>query len=56
MDLCSNCEAAPVRANGRCRACDIYLKRRGTERPENLIVAHGRRIIEAELERLAWAR
>lgn len=50
---CRNCGCGPVRANGRCHPCDTYRKRTGRERPEELIVAHGRRIIEAELDRRA---
>lgn len=39
---CTNC-GAHIYAKGLCRPCYAYKLRTGTERPEELIVAHNRR-------------
>lgn len=45
--LCSNCEAAYARARGTwCWACVNYRRRTGRDRPEALVVAHGRRMLD----------
>lgn len=36
---------------GECLTCYEYRRRTGRERPERLIVSHGRRILERELMR-----
>ena len=48
--LCRNCEAAWARQyKARCAACDRYLQRTGRERPDELVVAHGMRVLDNHL-------
>ena len=52
---CGNCGAVPIYRHERCAARWIYRRRhKGQERPEELVVAHGRRVLEQHLERKAW--
>lgn len=44
---CRVCRWAPVARSGRCWTCYGYLRRTGADRPERLVVAHGRRLLEA---------
>ena len=44
---CSVCEWRPATRRGRCIGCYQYWRRNGTDRPDHLIVAEGRR--EAQL-------
>jgi len=44
---CVNCDAAWARQRGRlCWACINYRRRTGKDRPEALVVAHGRRVLD----------
>ena len=48
--VCANCEAAWARPRGRlCSACYEYRRRIGRDRPEDLVVAHGRRVLDKRL-------
>lgn len=48
---CSNCGAAPPRANRLCVPCYQYRHRTGRDRPEEQIVAENIRRFEDEVER-----
>lgn len=43
---CPTCAWKPVRAGGECSTCWDYRHRTGRQRPEALIVAHGRRVAD----------
>ncbi len=43
---CIVCDWRPVVLNRRCRTCDMYRRRNGKDRPEQLVVAHGQRVLE----------
>lgn len=47
---CPVCRWRLVRRWGRCDACAAYWRRTGRDRPEELVVAHGRRILERRLD------
>lgn len=47
--LCIVCLVNPARANSRCHTDDTYRKRTGRDRPEQLIVRHGLRQLEARI-------
>lgn len=44
--ICYTCEWQPAKVKGECRTCYLYRYRHGVERPEHLIVEHGRRLSE----------
>jgi len=44
--VCVVCEWAQPYADSRCEPCYRYRRRTGLDRPEHLIVAHGRRLLE----------
>lgn len=46
MGVCVVCEWAEPYAQDRCEACYRYRRRTGRDRPEDLIVAHGRWLLE----------
>lgn len=46
MRLCVVCGWRPARRWGRCDACSAYLYRTKRDRPEELVVRHGRRMFE----------
>lgn len=47
MTSCVVCEWAKVYKAQRCAACYWYRRRHGSERPEELIVRHGQRVLAA---------
>ena len=48
--ICSNCEGAWAKPRGKlCSACYEYERRNGKPRPESVIIAHGRRLMERRL-------
>ncbi len=46
MATCATCEWAEATRQGECHTCAQYRRRNGRERPEELIVGHGRRLVE----------
>lgn len=46
---------AEVYARDRCQPCYRYLRKHGRDRPEELVVAYGRRLLDQELES-EWVR
>ena len=50
---CRNC-GAEIYAKGRCRLCYVYWRKHGRERPEEIWLAHNRRVIEGQLSRQAY--
>ncbi len=56
MAVCVVCEWAEATKAKRCGTCYAYRRRNGRDRPEELIVAHGRRLLEEELEARCWGR
>jgi predicted ATP-dependent serine protease len=45
---CTNCRWRHAERHGLCQACNMYERRNGEPRPQEKIVAHGRRLAEGK--------
>lgn len=43
---CSVCTWRPATHKGRCHTCYMFWRRNGFDRPEELVIQHGQRVLE----------